>query len=200
MITKCLLSNFEENNSPERMKRHYTGVHKVHENNEFFINLLKPSVNVFYRRKCLRCDDFLLTTHFKKVYDFLLHYGSGKNVFEEKPLHYTTIGETQKNKIIFSQHWHDYDFCNSESFVDDFLWNVKNRVKRSEHGDFIIKYGFWLENIQPSPFENEDPIVSSHWSTEPFQIKLFNDYIYFSLRVGILKRVIILDTINQFFC
>ena len=35
MITKCLLCNFEENNSLERMKRHYIDVHKVAENNKF---------------------------------------------------------------------------------------------------------------------------------------------------------------------
>ena len=58
MITKCLLCNFKENNSPGQMKRHYTDVHKVDENNKFFINLLKPSVNVFCGRKCLRCDIF----------------------------------------------------------------------------------------------------------------------------------------------
>ena len=63
---------------------------------------------------------------------------------EEKPLNYTTIGEMRKHEINFSQHSHDYDFYNSESLVNEFLLNVKNRVKRSEHGDFIIKHGFSL--------------------------------------------------------
>lgn len=71
-----------------------------------------------------------------------------------------------------------------------FLLNVKNRVKRP-HGEFIIKCGFFLENVQSSPFENEEPIVNlRYWSTEPYQTKSFNDYIYFSLRKGIFKRVI----------
>ena len=99
--------------------------------------------------------------------------------------------------------------------------NFKNRVKRSKHGDFITKCGFLLENIQPSLFENEELIVNlQYWSTDPFQTKSFNDYIYFSLREGILKRVISngmagsfwhfhrflylnvksLDSANQFFC
>lgn len=38
--------------------------------------------------------------------------------------------------------------------VDDFLLNVKNRIGRSSN-DFHIKCGFSLENIQPSPIENE---------------------------------------------
>ena len=75
------------------MKRHYIDVHKVDENNKFFINLFKQSDNVFCGRKCLRYDEFLPTTLSKKAHDFLIHYGSGKNVFEEKPLNYTTIGK-----------------------------------------------------------------------------------------------------------
>ena len=96
MITKCLYSNFENDNSPERVKRHYIDIHKVDENNKLFINLLKPS-------------------------DFLLHYGSGKSFWREKPMNYTTIGEIQKYEINSSQHSREYDFYNSESLVNDFL-------------------------------------------------------------------------------
>ena len=75
--------------------------------------------------------------------------------------------------------------------IDDFLLNVKNRIKRTEHSDFIIKCGFSLEKVQQSPLENEEPIVNScYWSMDPFQTKSFNDYIYFSLREGMFKRVI----------
>ena len=75
--------------------------------------------------------------------------------------------------------------------VNDFLLNVKNTVKRSEHGNFVSICVFSLENVQPTPFENEEPIVNSqYWSTDQFQTKSFNDYISFSLREGILKRFI----------
>ena len=121
MITKCLYSNFENNKSPERMKRHYIDIHKVDENNKLFINLLKPSVNVFCGRKCFRCNDFLSTIHFKKVHDFLLHYGSGKSFWREKPTNYITIEEIHKFEINSSQHSREYDFYNSESLVNDFL-------------------------------------------------------------------------------
>ena len=78
-----------------------------------------------------------------------------------------------------------------ESLVDDFLLNVKIGLNNLSIGDFIIKCGFSLENIQPFRFENEEPAVNSRYlSTDPFQTKSFNDYIYFSLREGILKRVI----------
>ena len=70
------------------------------------------------------------------------------------------------------------------------MLNVKNKVARS-NVDFFIKCGFSLENIQPSPIENEQPIKNSrYWLTEPYQIKPFNDFIYFNLRESILKRVI----------
>ena len=41
------------------MKRHYIDVHKVDENNKFFISLFKQSDDVFSGRKCLRCVEFL---------------------------------------------------------------------------------------------------------------------------------------------
>ena len=83
-------------------------------------------------------------------------------------MNYTTIREIQKYKISFSQNVHDYDFYDSESLVDNFLLNVENRVKRFELGDFVIKCGFSIENVQPSLFENEEPIVNSrYWSMDP---------------------------------
>ena len=66
---------------------------------------------------------------------------------------YGVIGEIQKYQITFREHSNDYDFYNSESLVDDFLLNVKNRIKRSDN-DFIIRYGFLLENFQTSSFGN----------------------------------------------
>ena len=56
MLSKYLLCNFNDNNSVERMKRHYIDVHKVDEINKFFINVFKTSIIVFSGRKYLRCD------------------------------------------------------------------------------------------------------------------------------------------------
>ena len=56
MLSKYFLCNFNNNNSVEGMKRHYTDVHKVDEKNNFLINLLKTSINVFCGRKYLTCD------------------------------------------------------------------------------------------------------------------------------------------------
>ena len=48
-----------------------------------------------------------------------------------------------------------------------------------------------MENIQPSPIENEQPIKNSrYWLTEPYQTKPVNDFTYFNLRESVLKRVI----------
>ena len=186
---KCLLWNFVSNGS-EDLKKHYVDFHKVDRDNQFFISLLKSQNNVFCPRKCLRCDEFLLNHRFKVNHKFLAHYGAGRDVFEEKPMNYTRLGEIQKYEIMFVQHSQDYDFYNSEKLVDDFLLNVKSRIRRSAEGDFLIKCGFSLQNVRPPPFENEVPIVNSrHWSIEAYQTKFFNDYIYFNLREGILKRV-----------
>ena len=40
--------------------------------------------------------------------------------------------------------------------------------------------------------ENLRPIVNTrYWTTEPFKTTNFNDYIFYSLRENILKRVIV---------
>ena len=110
-------------------------------------------------------------------------------MFEEKAVNYTNLGEIQKYEITFTQHLHDYDFYNAEKLVDDFLLNVKNRVGRSGN-HFFMKCSFFWKNIQASPFGNKQPIKnSSYWSMELHQTKSFNDFIYFNLREGILKRV-----------
>ena len=106
-------------------------------------------------------------------------------------MNYIQLGEIQNYEIIFIQHSQDYNFYNSETLVDHFLLNVKSRIRRSAEGDFIIKCGFSLENVQPPPFKKDAPIVNSrYWSTEAQQSKSFSDYIYFNLREGILRRVI----------
>ena len=144
----------------------------------------------FYEKKYIRCNEFLASSQSKIVYDFLTHYDAGKDTFEEKPVNYVVLGELRKYEITFEQHSHDYDFYSAEKLVDEFLSNVKNRVLRS-NVDFFIKCGFSLENIQPSPVENDAPIKKlRYWSTGPYETKSFNDYIYFSLRVSVLKRMI----------
>ena len=57
----------------------------------------------------------------------------------KKPVNYANLGEVQMYEITFTQHLQDYDFYNSERFVDDVLLNVKSRIRRSVEGDFIIK-------------------------------------------------------------
>ena len=93
---------------------------------------------------------------------------------------------------------HDYGFYNAEKLVDDFLLNVKNRGGRSDN-DFFIKCGFSLENIQPSPFENEQPDKNSrYWSRELVQTKSFNDFVYFNLRKSrFLEKCCFERTIEQ---
>ena len=54
-----------------------------------------------------------------------------------------------------------------------------------------MKCGFSLENLQPAPFETSAPIVNFRcWSTDPYQNTFFNDFVFYSLKNDILKRVI----------
>ena len=75
--------------------------------------------------------------------------------------------------------------------MDYFLLNIKSRIRKSEEGDLIIKCNFSLDNVEPFPSQNEALIVNSrYWSTKAYHAKLFNEYIYFNLGEGKLKRVI----------
>ena len=139
----------------------------------------------------MRCEEFIPTTRFKLFHDFLKHYNEGKdNIVEEKPLTVTKIGKITKFEINYQNHSSFYDFHNSESVVDEFLFNVKNRIQRS-NVEFFIRSGFSLENVQSAPDEYNEPLKNSrYWTTDPIQTKSFNDFVYFTIRESILKRVI----------
>ena len=112
-----------------------------------FKRLFEDQNNVSHGRRCVRCNEFLPTTKIKFYHDFLKHYSSGKNVIEEKPLTVTSIGNVTKFEISYQEHSSHYDFYNSESLVDKFLFKVKTRIQRSDT-DFLVRCGFSLENIQ----------------------------------------------------
>ena len=139
----------------------------------------------------MRCEEFIRTTRFKLFHDFLKHYNQGKdNIVEEKPLTVTKIGKITKFEINYQNHSSFYNCHNSESVVDEFLFNVKNRIQRS-NVEFFIRSGFSLENVQSALDEYNEPLKNSrYWTTDPIQTKSFNDFVYFTIRASILKRVI----------
>ena len=48
-----------------------------------------------------------------------------------------------------------------------------------------------MENIQPQLEDYNKPLKNTrYWTTEPIQTKSFNDYVFFTIRESILKRVI----------
>ena len=156
----------------------------------FFKRLFEDQNNVFHGRRCVRFNEFLPTTKFKSYHDFLKHYSSGKNVIEENLLTVTSIGNVTKFGISYQEHPAHYDFYNSESLVDGFLFNVKTRIQRSDT-DFLVRCGFSLENIQPPIGDYDQPLkVSRYWSTDLIQTKSFNDFVFFNTRESVLKRVI----------
>ena len=138
----------------------------------------------------MRCNEFSPMTKFKFYHGFLKHYSSGKNVIEEKLLTVTSIGNVTKFEISYQEHSGHYDFYNSECLVDEFLFNVKTRIQRSDT-DFLVRCGFSLENIQPPIGDYDQPLkVSRYWCTNPIQAKSFNDFVFFNTKESVLKRVI----------
>ena len=140
----------------------------------------------------MKCNEFIPTANFKRSHDFLKHYKDGKElVSDEKPISIVDIGSSiRKYEINFSEHSSFYDFFDSANLVDDFLSNVKRKIKRSNEY-FLIRCGFSLENIQPVLDNYNEPLKNTrYWSTDPIETKSFNDFVYFNVRESILKRVI----------
>ena len=186
---KCVLCKFKSNEKAE-LENHYLNFHNVDKDNVFFQRLFDEKNNVFHGRRCVRCEEFIPTIRFKLVHDFLKHYDEGKNIIYEKPLNITKVGKITKFEINYQEHSSFYDFYDSVSVVDEFLFNVKNRIKRSKV-EFLIRSGFSLENIQPVLDQYNEPLKNSrYWTTDPIQTNSFNDFVYFNLRESILKRVI----------
>ena len=180
---KCLLCNFQSNDQ----KDYYINFHRVDSKNELFKKIFAEDKNVFYGKRCLRCQEYLPTSRFKIYHNFLKHYNDGETVVDNKPITVTEIGAVKKYEITFQEHSDSYDFFNSEKLVDEFLLWVKSKIFRS-NTDFYIRCGSSMENMQAPLTDDGVPLTNSrYWSTKLIQIKSFYD---FSLRESILKRVI----------
>ena len=142
-------------------------------------------------KKCIRCDQFIATKKQKTEHDFLKHYEEGKEVpFEEKPLDIIRYPALTIYKIEFKKHNKDYDFNDSEKCVDTFLRNVKNRYQATSKKTF--KVSFTIENIQNASSADLQALTSDrYWTTQTYDGIYLNDFIFFSLKADILKRVII---------
>ena len=93
------------------------------------------------------------------------HYDDGKfNPVEEKPADVSRCASILTCKTLVEKHKDYYDSENSERLIDDFLKNVGSKFK-------------------PGRFDNGTLIINTrYWSTEPYRIKFFNDYIFFTLK------------------
>ena len=183
---KCLLCNFQSNDQ----KDYYINFHRVDSKNELFKKIFAEDKNVFFGKRCLRCQEYLPTSRFKIYHNFLKHYNDGETVVDNKSITITEIGAVKKYEITFQGHSDSYDCFNSEKLVDEFLLLVKSKIFPS-NTDFYIRCGFSLENMQAPLTDDDVPLTNSrNWSTEPIQTKSFNDFVFFSLRESILKRVI----------
>ena len=158
---KCLLCDFKSNEKSE-VENHYLNFHNVDKNNIFFQRLFDEKNNVFHGRRCVRCEEFIPTTKFKLYHDFLKHYSDGKNVIAGKLVIVTKIGKITKFEINYQNHSSFDDFYNSESIVAEFLFNVKNKIQRS-NVEFLIRSGFPLENIQSALDDYSEPLKNSRY-------------------------------------
>ena len=186
---KCLLCSSKLKDQKDLLN-HYVTNHNVDENNWFFQKLFQIKDKSLLKR-CLRCDEFLVTDKHKDVHNFLKHYDDGKTIpFEEKPLNILKLPALTVYSIEFKKHQNFYDFYNSELCVDDFLRNVKHKLKAGSKK--WIKCSFTIENIQKSLFQGLQLILNTrYWITPTYDGVYFNDFIFFGFKQDILSRVII---------
>ena len=158
---KCLLCDFKLKEA-NQVKNHYLNFHKIDRKNVFFKRLFEDQNNAFHGRRCVTFNEFSPITKFKSYHDFLKHYSSGKNVIEKKSLTVTSFGNVTKFEISYQKHSTYYDFYNSESLADEFLFNVKTRIRRSDT-DFLVRCGFSLEIIPPLIDDYNQPLKASRY-------------------------------------
>ena len=187
---KCLMcsSQFDDRN---KLIEHYISYHNIDQNSYFFKYLIQNVQNKPHLKKCIRCDEFIATKKEKVQHDFLKHYDIGKEVpFEEKPIDIIRYPALTIYKIEFKKHNQQYAFNNSEKCIDTFLRNVKHRFQATNKKWF--KCSFTIENIQNASSTDFQAMSSTrYWTTETYDGIYFNDFIFFSLKAKILKRVIV---------
>ena len=187
---KCLLCSAVFDSKEDLINR-YTSYQKIDPSNRFFQELFQSSKNYSVFRKCLRCNDLLATSDYKKKHDFLKHYDEGNtDLFEDKPVDVEKTANLLRFEITVNKYCKYYDFTNSEEVVDDFLKNVRSRFKPS--GLKLIKCSSVIENIQQSMSENLTPILNTrYWTTDVYKTTHFNDFSFYGLRQNILCKVIV---------
>ena len=106
----------------QSLKSHFVDFHNIDENNQFFRKLFTKE-NVFFLRKCFRCDHFCINRRDEKSHNFLSHYQlGGRQPTEDQPLKKTFFDENLKRYCInFLEHGSFYNFCNSGEVVSEFL-------------------------------------------------------------------------------
>ena len=189
---KCFLCSLKFDDK-SKLIEHYINYHNIDENNYFFKQLINLK-NKSYLKKCLQCDEFLITKKEKAQHDFLKHYNLGNEVpFEEKPIDIIIYPALTIYKIEYKKNNRQYSFDNSEKCIDTFLRNVKNRFRATNKKWF--KCSFTTENTQ-NAYSNDFQALTNtrYWTTETYDSIYFNDFILYSLKADILKRVIINQT------
>ena len=154
---KCLLCGTVANK--DEMIKHYINFHRADANNYFFKYLFLTSNESLCIEFC-RCNEFITTKEHQRRHNFLEHYSEGKKLpFEEKPIEIKELQGLTTYEISFEKHG-DYNFSDPETLIEEFLLNVRHRLKAIGE-DVAIKCGFSIQNIQPHPTNYTVAIVNS---------------------------------------
>ena len=90
------------------------------------------------------------------------------------------------NTVSLADHIKCYNFEDPGELIGNFLLNVKSKFVPST--EVFIRCAFLLKNIQPEPVETV--ILIRYWLTDVYTTKYFNNYLFFSLKRDIKKRIL----------
>ena len=178
--------------SDETLRSHYTWQHLVNENNSYFQDLFVPDTNL---KRCDICLMDFKNSRIKKNHMFLLHYNQtgGSRMNQQLPVNVLRRGPVKYFSINYQQHKNDFF---QESVTDDFLQAVYNNFV--SNNEYKIQGYAEITNQQ-----QEDFIVSEStrvWLTNTFTTHHFNPYVRGSIKIEILKRVIVNGMTGSSWC
>ena len=184
---KCLLCG-NKFDSESNLREHY--FHRVDPSNIFLKKLFSQQPNKSVFKNCALCNEYITTSNYQKVDNFIKHYQEGKEeLVENKPVDIIKTLSITKYQILYSKHSDYYNFSDSESVVNEFLSNVKVHFKVT--GPVQIKASFTIENYQPPVSEEYIPLYNTrYWTTDVYPATYFNSFVFYNLRQDITKRVI----------
>ena len=189
---KCLLcvQDFIDKNN---LKKHYLNQHRINSKNYFLKALFEKDNEIFSFRKCYRYHDLITSRSEEIQHNFIKHSQKGGEIpLENKQFKKTRDRSIIRFSIDYDVHRNSYDFADPVKLLEDFFEVVNINFRTDGRKELIVKSSFSILNYQPPPedMKNVRGLYDERlWSTPTYNGNFFNDFIKFSLKNDIKKKI-----------